>query len=262
MLEMEALDPTACLLMGDDLLDFSLDDEDEDDDKTKAAPSSSSLESSNPLHDHSRSLPEFVEEELEWLSNKDAFPAVETCLDILSNPSSIIPNNQSPISVLENSTSCSNSNSTITNCCGSLQVPVSYPVRPRSKRRRRRRRGFPELPSQQCWWWNQENVRKELPSTPLPRPPTAASTIGRRCQHCLAEKTPQWRAGPMGPKTLCNACGVRYKSGRLVPEYRPASSPTFSSVLHSNSHRKIVEMRKHKQLGGMMVKEACGYSVG
>ena len=22
--------------------------------------------------------------------------------------------------------------------------------------------------------------------------------------------TPVWRAGPSGPKTLCNACGVRY----------------------------------------------------
>ncbi|XP_039045311.1 GATA transcription factor 5-like [Hibiscus syriacus] len=66
---------------------------------------------------------------------------------------------------------------------------------------------------------------------------------GRRCSHCLAQRTPQWRAGPMGPKTLCNACGVRYKSGRLLPEYRPAKSPTFVSYLHSNSHKKVLEMR-------------------
>lgn len=39
----------------------------------------------------------------------------------------------------------------------------------------------------------------------------------RRCLHCDTDKTPQWRTGPKGPKTLCNACGVRYKSGRLVP---------------------------------------------
>lgn len=66
---------------------------------------------------------------------------------------------------------------------------------------------------------------------------------GRRCTHCLSQRTPQWRAGPMGPKTLCNACGVRYKSGRLLPEYRPAKSPTFVSYLHSNSHKKVMEMR-------------------
>eukprot|EP00475_Leptophrys_vorax_P025167 TRINITY_DN3518_c0_g1_i4.p1 TRINITY_DN3518_c0_g1~~TRINITY_DN3518_c0_g1_i4.p1 ORF type:complete len:768 (+),score=-5.81 TRINITY_DN3518_c0_g1_i4:100-2304(+) len=69
------------------------------------------------------------------------------------------------------------------------------------------------------------------------------STV-RRCLHCSVTKTPQWRAGPLGPKTLCNACGVRFKSGRLCAEYRPANSPEFVSHVHSNSHRKIVEMRR------------------
>ncbi|XP_021738714.1 GATA transcription factor 7-like [Chenopodium quinoa] len=71
--------------------------------------------------------------------------------------------------------------------------------------------------------------------------------VQRRCSHCQVTKTPQWRAGPNGPKTLCNACGVRFKSGRLFPEYRPACSPTFSSEVHSNSHRKVLEMRKRKE---------------
>lgn len=65
----------------------------------------------------------------------------------------------------------------------------------------------------------------------------------KRCTHCDVSKTPQWREGPMGPKTLCNACGVRYRSGRLFPQYRPALSPTFVPSLHSNSHKKVVEMR-------------------
>ncbi|KAL8465961.1 hypothetical protein ACS0TY_035170 [Phlomoides rotata] len=75
-----------------------------------------------------------------------------------------------------------------------------------------------------------------------------AETPGRKCLHCASEKTPQWRTGPMGPKTLCNACGVRYKSGRLVPEYRPAASPTFISAKHSNSHRKVLELRRQSEL--------------
>ncbi|XP_078442495.1 GATA transcription factor 4-like [Wolffia australiana] len=70
----------------------------------------------------------------------------------------------------------------------------------------------------------------------------------RRCTHCASEKTPQWRTGPLGPKTLCNACGVRFKSGRLVPEYRPAASPTFVLTQHSNSHRKVLELRRQKDL--------------
>ncbi|CAH9109900.1 unnamed protein product [Cuscuta europaea] len=64
---------------------------------------------------------------------------------------------------------------------------------------------------------------------------------GRKCSHCETAETPQWRRGPMGPNTLCNACGVRYKSGRLLPEYRPFASPTFDSSKHSNFHRKILK---------------------
>ncbi|KAI3718400.1 hypothetical protein L6452_19269 [Arctium lappa] len=76
---------------------------------------------------------------------------------------------------------------------------------------------------------------------------SSVSVTQRRCTHCQVQKTPQWRTGPSGPKTLCNACGVRFKSGRLFPEYRPACSPTFSDDIHSNSHRKVLEMRKKKE---------------
>ncbi|KAK9835814.1 hypothetical protein WJX74_008514 [Apatococcus lobatus] len=33
---------------------------------------------------------------------------------------------------------------------------------------------------------------------------------GQQCTQCSTQSTPVWRAGPLGPKTLCNACGVRY----------------------------------------------------
>ncbi|XP_039033189.1 GATA transcription factor 11-like isoform X2 [Hibiscus syriacus] len=78
----------------------------------------------------------------------------------------------------------------------------------------------------------------------MKRSPSEQPTEVRKCLHCEVTKTPQWREGPMGPKTLCNACGVRFRSGRLLPEYRPAASPTFVPALHSNSHKKVVEMRK------------------
>lgn len=78
----------------------------------------------------------------------------------------------------------------------------------------------------------------------------ADAGVLRKCSHCSSTKTPQWRAGPNGPKTLCNACGVRFKSGRLCPEYRPASSPEFVGEVHSNSHRKILEMRRQNGIDG------------
>ncbi|KAK9072435.1 hypothetical protein SSX86_008869 [Deinandra increscens subsp. villosa] len=219
---------SSLIIDDDDLLNFSL----EDDNNHNKPPYSFSNPNSNS-QDYTPSFPEFAEEELEWLSNKDAFPALD---DIFSDPNQTVT-----VSVLDNNSSSSgNSHShSITSCCGSLQVPQNYPVRKRSNSRRRGR---------QCWWWNQ--VMEPPSSLPKPPPPSiGGGSLGRRCQHCLAEKTPQWRAGPMGPKTLCNACGVRYKSGRLVAEYRPANSPTFSVALHSNSHRKIMEMRKKMQAG-------------
>ncbi|KAK2665431.1 hypothetical protein Ddye_004005 [Dipteronia dyeriana] len=94
----------------------------------------------------------------------------------------------------------------------------------------------------------EEPAAKKLKRKPAVQ--TGGSLFQRRCSHCQIQKTPQWRTGPLGPKTLCNACGVRFKSGRLFPEYRPACSPTFSRDVHSNSHRKVLEMRKKKELTG------------
>ncbi|XP_061371955.1 GATA transcription factor 15-like isoform X3 [Gastrolobium bilobum] len=34
------------------------------------------------------------------------------------------------------------------------------------------------------------------------------------CTDCRTTKTPLWRGGPAGPKTLCNACGIRYRKRR------------------------------------------------
>ena len=51
-----------------------------------------------------------------------------------------------------------------------------------------------------------------------------------------------------GLKTFCNACGVRYKFGYILLENRPAASPTFVPSLHSDSHKRMVEMRKKAKL--------------
>lgn len=49
---------------------------------------------------------------------------------------------------------------------------------------------------------------EEMPTAPVRR--TGKLVSGRTCVECGATQTPQWREGPAGPKTLCNACGVRY----------------------------------------------------
>ncbi|KAL6566771.1 hypothetical protein OROMI_015175 [Orobanche minor] len=167
----------------------------------------------------------------------------------------------SPVSVLESSGSCSAGKNLPINTANTI------PVRARSKRVKRsgpnpwlsaslyftsihsasKRASVPRKDKDKKRKLLDE-VKKssEVPNCLEPqihRPP-----VTKKCTHCEVTKTPQWREGPLGPKTLCNACGVRYRSGRLFPEYRPAASPTFVPALHSNSHKKVIEMRnKGKQ---------------
>lgn len=76
--------------------------------------------------------------------------------------------------------------------------------------------------------------------TEMKRSSSQESVAPKKCMHCEVTKTPQWREGPMGPKTLCNACGVRFRSNRLFAEYRPAASPTFVASLHSKDRKSVV----------------------
>ncbi|KAG6497265.1 GATA transcription factor 21-like [Zingiber officinale] len=43
---------------------------------------------------------------------------------------------------------------------------------------------------------------------------TSPSGIIRVCSDCNTTKTPLWRSGPRGPKSLCNACGIRQRKAR------------------------------------------------
>ncbi|KAJ3301818.1 hypothetical protein HDV03_000285, partial [Kappamyces sp. JEL0829] len=70
----------------------------------------------------------------------------------------------------------------------------------------------------------------------------AQDMAGRKCQYCGATETPQWRRGPGGKRTLCNACGVKWSSGRLhIPKNMippPPQAPvqnTSETESHHNS---------------------------
>ncbi|VFQ73872.1 unnamed protein product [Cuscuta campestris] len=41
-----------------------------------------------------------------------------------------------------------------------------------------------------------------------------ASSHVKSCSDCKTTRTPLWRGGPRGPKTLCNACGIKYNKKR------------------------------------------------
>ena len=40
---------------------------------------------------------------------------------------------------------------------------------------------------------------------------TAAIFEAPFCSNCETTVTPEWRSGPDGPRTLCNACGIQYR---------------------------------------------------
>ncbi|KAJ4826744.1 hypothetical protein Tsubulata_016833 [Turnera subulata] len=184
----------------------------------------------------------------------------------------------SPVSVLESSgSSCSAENSK-----SYFPIFVAPPKRPRSKRPRPPRHTFPfistyatrnfhslatsESESESYLDEKLSNAKKKQKkkrnltllscTVEVKQPSSEKPAEIRQCSHCAVTKTPQWREGPNGPKTLCNACGVRYRSGRLLPEYRPAASPTFVPSIHSNSHRKVLEMRKTGQTTAMAPRDS------
>lgn len=184
--------------------------------------------------------------ELEWLSNfvEDSFSAEEELktLQLLSGAGAVKP--QTPESSSSTDTLPSFSTDETARNASFLRPETPLPGKARSKRSR-------AAPGD----WSTRLLH--LPDAPPSETKIAlvkkredpnVECSGRKCLHCGADKTPQWRTGPMGPKTLCNACGVRFKSGRLVPEYRPAASPTFISAKHSNSHRKVLELRRQKEM--------------
>ncbi|SCU99570.1 LANO_0F02388g1_1 [Lachancea nothofagi CBS 11611] len=49
-----------------------------------------------------------------------------------------------------------------------------------------------------------------------------STKAGLQCAHCLSTKTPEWRKGPYGKRSLCNACGLFYK--KLVRKFDDAQA--------------------------------------
>ncbi|XP_014495606.1 GATA transcription factor 16 [Vigna radiata var. radiata] len=62
------------------------------------------------------------------------------------------------------------------------------------------------------------------------------------CADCKTTKTPLWRGGPAGPKTLCNACGIRYRKRGSCSRKREEVV-----VLHRTS--SVVKKQRWKMLG-------------
>ncbi|CAL4911400.1 unnamed protein product [Urochloa decumbens] len=84
--------------------------------------------------------------------------------------------------------------------------------------------------------------------SPLKKKNYKKAAAERQCVHCGSKTTSQWRReGHDRRRTLCNACGVRHRQGRLLPEYRPKTSPTFDKKTHASLHSKVLKLRRQRR---------------
>ncbi|KAI5081210.1 hypothetical protein GOP47_0004393 [Adiantum capillus-veneris] len=69
----------------------------------------------------------------------------------------------------------------------------------------------------------------------------------KACSLCGTTKTPMWRSGPQGPKSLCNACGIRFKKYRSFPGQSEPSELMSSSLLVPVASKPFSRPLKRKQ---------------
>lgn len=79
----------------------------------------------------------------------------------------------------------------------------------------------------------------------------------RVCSDCNTTKTPLWRSGPCGPKSLCNACGIRQRkarrammasggggSGPVPADGAKAATATPRGAMAAPAHPKVKKEKK------------------
>ncbi|KAK9274398.1 hypothetical protein L1049_019212 [Liquidambar formosana] len=79
----------------------------------------------------------------------------------------------------------------------------------------------------------------------------------RVCADCNTTKTPLWRGGPRGPKSLCNACGIRQRKARRAmaaaaaaangTEIDTESSSTKTKVINKEKKSRTVHVTQYKK---------------
>ncbi|KAG0081632.1 hypothetical protein BGZ92_000172 [Podila epicladia] len=84
---------------------------------------------------------------------------------------------------------------------------------------------------------NNNSIKSSGSSNSTPKKSTSrAGASGARqkhCGYCGCTTTPMWRRGPEGPSTLCNACGVKWKHGKILKDSPDTSSSASSTATKS-----------------------------
>ncbi|KAF7813553.1 GATA transcription factor 15-like [Senna tora] len=77
--------------------------------------------------------------------------------------------------------------------------------------------------------------------------PMMSSELKKTCADCGTSKTPLWRGGPAGPKSLCNACGIRSrKKKRAILGMNKGSTEEKKGKKSNGNNSKIGDSLKQR----------------
>ncbi|XP_062223709.1 protein CYTOKININ-RESPONSIVE GATA TRANSCRIPTION FACTOR 1-like [Phragmites australis] len=85
----------------------------------------------------------------------------------------------------------------------------------------------------------------------------------RVCSDCNTTKTPLWRSGPCGPKSLCNACGIRQrKARRAMAAAAAAGNGGAAGVAFAAAQAKLAKNEKRADVDrSLPFKKRCKMAV-
>ncbi|KAF8094188.1 hypothetical protein N665_0368s0025 [Sinapis alba] len=77
----------------------------------------------------------------------------------------------------------------------------------------------------------------------------SGSETKRTCVDCGTFRTPLWRGGPAGPKSLCNACGIKSRKKRqaalgIKPVEKKKNISSSNSDLSLDHHHRNTKINK------------------
>ncbi|XP_022942846.1 GATA transcription factor 19-like [Cucurbita moschata] len=148
------------------------------------------------------------------------------------------------------SSSSSSSSPSSVDCTLSLGTPSTRSSEFDSDKRaapRHHRRSAGSYVSNFCWDLlhpKHKSAGRSTASNAAAVPSGGDPLLARRCANCDTTSTPLWRNGPRGPKSLCNACGIRFKK----EERRAAATVNCTATAmaaESNNHHHL---HQHHQM--------------
>ncbi|XP_071693361.1 GATA transcription factor 15-like [Rutidosis leptorrhynchoides] len=86
------------------------------------------------------------------------------------------------------------------------------------------------------------------------------SCLIKTCVDCGTTKTPLWRGGPAGPKSLCNACGIRSRKRRrallgITKEEKKQKKTTICTSDGDSQTSVLTSNNKSNYMGDLCLKK-------